>query len=169
MKIRSATLADAKDIAAIHVMSWRAAYSGIIPENILINLNIETKTDSWRSTIEKGSPKLLVAVEDQKILGWAAFGPSRDSGAHSNVAELEAIYVHPQSWGHGSGKCLLVTAFAAMKNDSYKVVTLWVLSENSRAMRFYESQGFVQEIGARKTFDVGGRTLEEVRYRKEIN
>ena len=36
-------------------------------------------------------------------------------------------------------------------------------------MRFYESQGFVQEIGARKTFDVGGRTLEEVRYRKEIN
>ena len=41
---------------------------------------------------------LNLAVEDQKILDLAAFGPSRDSGAHSNVAELEAIYVHPQSW-----------------------------------------------------------------------
>ncbi|HEY6618498.1 MAG TPA: GNAT family N-acetyltransferase [Steroidobacteraceae bacterium] len=49
----------------------------------------------WRESIIKGAPELWVADWNSEIVGWAAFGASRDVDAGETVGELEAIYVMP--------------------------------------------------------------------------
>jgi hypothetical protein len=44
---------------------------------------------------------------------------------------------------------------------------LWVLASNEQARRFYEAAGWRPDGGA-QTIELGGATLEEVRYRREL-
>ena len=76
--IRSASTADAAQIAAVMRDSWRAAYDGIIAPAILdratapdggARIRQSFRTRPWQ--------RMIVAVEDG-IVGYAAFGPERD-------------------------------------------------------------------------------------------
>lgn len=49
MEIRKATIDDVKEMNRIHVLSWKAAYKGIVPQNYLDEL----KEDFWVSAFEK--------------------------------------------------------------------------------------------------------------------
>ena len=51
-----------------------------------------------------------------------------------------------------------------MLAQEYKSVSMWVIAGNERAIRFYERAGFVVEPESRKFFELGGATLEELRY-----
>ncbi len=41
VRIRPATPKDAQGIAWVHVETWRAAYAGLIPANVLAQLSVE--------------------------------------------------------------------------------------------------------------------------------
>ena len=43
MKIRKASFSDAKEIANIHVNSWKTTYKGIIPDEFSHNLSYEKR------------------------------------------------------------------------------------------------------------------------------
>lgn len=49
------------------------------------------------------------------------------------------------------------------KKNGYSKIYLWVLEDNQRARRFYESMGF-QANGDRIVQNIGGKNLVEVRY-----
>jgi ribosomal protein S18 acetylase RimI-like enzyme len=46
----------------------------------------------------------------------------------------------------------------------YVSISLWVIVGNGRAVRFYERAGFAAEPESRKSVEIGGTTLEEMRY-----
>jgi ribosomal protein S18 acetylase RimI-like enzyme len=55
-----------------------------------------------------------------------------------------------------------------LRSEGFIAVTLWVLRDNERALKFYQSYGFVLDIDATKEIERGGKTLSEVRFRKPL-
>ena len=43
-----AELGQADAIAAVHVETWRAAYSGVLPPHVLDGVSVQRRADGWR-------------------------------------------------------------------------------------------------------------------------
>ncbi len=56
-------------------------------------------------------------------------------------------------------------ALARAGEDGYKTVTLWVLSSNDAARRFYETMRFRLDGAAKTDKTADGSQLHEVRFR----
>jgi ribosomal protein S18 acetylase RimI-like enzyme len=166
--IRSATADDARAIATIHVEAWRAAYRGIVPDEYLDSLSIDGRESTWRQNLLAADTSTWVAQESDAVVGWISAGPSRDTDADRSADEIWAVYVAPERWGKGVGSSLCLQAEQHLRTDGCIAVTLWVLKDNERAVKFYQSNGFVLDIGATKERERGGKTLSEVRFRKPL-
>jgi ribosomal protein S18 acetylase RimI-like enzyme len=169
MNIRPALLSDARAIAEVHVRSWQAAYRGIVPDAHLDSLSIDRREMAFREALARGSPEMWVALSDTEPVGWIAFGASRDVAAGASVGEIEAIYVVPSHWATGTGWSLWNAARTRLRERQFEAVTLWVLEENERAIRFYRAAGFVPDVAARKQITIGGKSLWEARYARVLN
>ena len=164
MHIRAAIDGDAMAIAKVHVASWRVAYDGIVPNEVLDTFDAERRVRQWAENIAHDSIETIVAEAHGEIVGFASFGATRDNDAdHNRVAEIQAIYVHPDSWGQRFGRRLCESAIAELVEQSYEQITLWVLKDNPRARRFYELAGFVLD-GKTRTETIGV-PLDVLRYR----
>jgi L-amino acid N-acyltransferase YncA len=107
---------------------------------------------------------VLVAVEEDSLLGFCSLLPSRDDDAFPSTAEIAAIYVDPARWRSGIGASLIRAAFAAARTRDFHEITLWVLSANSAACAFYQSFGFTPD-GQTKIDTRLGFPLDQLRYR----
>ncbi|SDB93146.1 GNAT family N-acetyltransferase [Acinetobacter boissieri] len=169
MTIRIAGIKDAVHIAEIHVKSWRAAYTNIMPQNILDSLSVPEKTAMWTKIIEENNKKLMVYDEALKgIVGWVVYGPSRNIHDEETVAEIEAFYIDPSHFRCGYGKNLYKKVITELKDAGYTKVYLWALSANLNATAFYKKMGMIQNTQEIKYFKIGGESLEEVMYYLEI-
>ena len=193
--IRSASPADAAQIAAVRRESWRAAYQGIISQQIIDRVTVPDGGARIRQSFRIRPWQRMIAAVDSlpaqaggradaqaagpAIVGYASFGPERDvleapwphplttTGAEGQVAELYALYVHPDWWSTGTGRALMDRSLARVRATGYTSITLWVLRDNARARRFYGRAGFAAD-GARHVLDdLGGVT--EVRYRRTLS
>ncbi|ALX15346.1 GCN5 family acetyltransferase [Burkholderia cepacia JBK9] len=161
--IRAATSVDAPAIADIHVASWQATYTDIMPAPFLAGLSVEKRTAAWRYALGAGRPRVALAITNDVPAGWIAYGPTRDTDKDRGWAEIEAIYLHPSYCGQGIGAALVDHACRSLHDAGHAWVSLWVLIKNRRARAFYEREGFVAEDDI-KTFEIGGTPIEEVRY-----
>jgi ribosomal protein S18 acetylase RimI-like enzyme len=161
--IDEATPDDCRAVAQIHVDAWRTAYRGIVDAAYLDGLSVERREANWRQAVANGPARLLVARGGDALLGWVSFGPCRDAGADARRGEIWAIYVAPAAWSRGVGRRLLQAALAQLRLAGHAVATLWVMSENARAIRFYRALGFRLEPGSEQTFQLGGQTVREAR------
>jgi ribosomal protein S18 acetylase RimI-like enzyme len=169
MEIRRALKSDAFGIATVHVRAWQAAYRGIVPDAYLDSLSVDARAKTWREILARGGPEeVWVAVLGCDVAGWIAFGPSRDGHATAHIGELEAIYVSAQYWGGGFGRELLRKARSCLAERGFTTVTLWVLLENTRAIRFYRAAGFAPNRESEKQIIIGGKPLMEIRYEIDL-
>lgn len=165
MKIESASSEDCRGIAEVHVESWQHAYKGILREENLASLSVTEHEAMWRRRVQEQQPShLLVARDAGQVVGFVAFGKSREDDAHEDQAEIWAIYVRPPFWSTGAGRSLWLAASQQICAKGFNVVILWVLASNARAMRFYERAGFVADAQSRRQLEIGGSMLEGVRY-----
>jgi len=166
--VRAATAKDAPRIAEIHVSGWRAAYRGVVPDPHLQRLSVDQRRLYWSSAIAEGEPTVRVAEGCDGLAGWIAFGRSRDAGAAASAGEIWAIYVSPDFWGRGIGRELLNRALDELRAGGFASVSLWVLAKNERACKFYSATGFELDAWSTKTMEIGGASLEEVRYVRSL-
>jgi ribosomal protein S18 acetylase RimI-like enzyme len=190
--IRSASPADAAQIAAVRRDSWLAAYEGIISRAILDRVTAPDggagvrqsfRTRPWQRMIAAVPAVLPQPPTTGKaapgIVGYASFGPELDvlgapwphplsaAGREGRAAELYALYVHPAWWSTGTGRALMDRVLAKVSAGGYLCITLWVLEDNARARRFYGRAGFAPD-GARHVLDdLDGVT--EIRYRRALS
>ena len=169
IRIHRATSADAAAIAGVHVRSWQKAYRGILPQAYLDGLDVGARAEFWRREIaalpEDRRP--WVAVVDGRILGFCAAGPARDDDLPAGCAEVYAIYVDPECWATGAGKALMEHQLTFLRRRGVPEAALWVLADNTRAIGFYE-RGRWSRDGRSRTIAIGGRDVEEVRYRVRL-
>lgn len=169
MQIEQATLNDARAVAEIHVATWRDAYEGIVPAEHFATKTVASREAMWRETIIKGTPTLYVAKLDAKVVGWVSFGPSREKDATKFDAEIWAIYVASSCWSKGLGKALWLKAQSILKENGFQRICLWVLAENSRAIKFYHKMGFATTPIADKEVVMSGKKLKEICLVTEIH
>jgi hypothetical protein len=88
MEIQAATSEDCRAIAEVQVDSWQHAYRGILPEQYLASLSVAEREAMWRRMVERQPSHLLVARAAGQVVGFVAFGASRDEGAPNDRAEI---------------------------------------------------------------------------------
>jgi GNAT superfamily N-acetyltransferase len=164
--VRIATAGDARAIAEIHVASWQQGYRRQLPDSYLKSLSADDRETRWAQSLCDGAAVLL-AEHAGTPLGFVSYGPSRDDDAPETFAEIYGLYVHPDAWSTGKGQQLHDCALAALTAQGSTVVTLWVLTSNDRARRFYSRRGWQLE-GATKVVEMDGVTLCEMRYKRTL-
>lgn len=167
-QVREAGIADVAQVAQIHVRSWQVAYQGLLPEELLAQLDPKQRAERWSRAVIDGDPILLVAVDgaDQPV-GFVAVGASRDDDADGTTGEVYALYLDPDRQRRGHGRALLTASVLHLRETGFSVATLWVAAGNQQAVRFYEDQGWEAD-GTMRRDAVGECQLEQHRYRREL-
>jgi L-amino acid N-acyltransferase YncA len=178
LTVRRATLDDARAIAAVHIASWRAAYRGLLPDRVLDELSLEQRDGDWRGWLAEGGERhfTLVAERDRSLLAFCTLEmPTREADEARNVAEIPALYAHPDAFGSGAGGALMDAATAAMREAGYREAILWMMQGNRRAAAFYERRGWRRDGGARRSdypsiaYASDDERPMEVRYRLPLD
>jgi ribosomal protein S18 acetylase RimI-like enzyme len=161
--VRPATLADVDSVARVRVATWRHAYAGLIPDNVLAGLDpvadAEFFRTNWPSDPAVLARQIQVAERAGEIVGFVRSNACRPSKAEKDpdpapdalgVGEIYAIYVLPEHQGHGVGARLVDAAVSALASRRLAPVVLWVLAENWPSRRFYERVGFAYDGGIKQ-------------------
>ena len=187
LTIRPATPYDAQAIARIRIQGWRFAYQGLISQDYLDSLSVAEDTERMRgylSQLPQNSPpsrsesvqgssdgakrSFMLAVRDDAVLGFCRFGAAPDktdraeraNPAGTMVGRLHSLYIDPDTLGQGIGHTLMDHALSTFAAWGCECATLWVLEGNSRAISFYERQGW-RRTGATKVDQSFGLRLVE--------
>ena len=52
-RIRRAVPGDARGIARVHVETWRSAYAGILPDQVIVQMSVDDKAAAWRQLVQR--------------------------------------------------------------------------------------------------------------------
>jgi len=161
--IRKAVVEDASAIATVHVVAWKEAYRGIVPDEFLNNLSIQRRTPQWENSLsDEGNTyhHAFVAEVNGQVVGFSNYGApqEKDSGFDG---ELFAIYILRSAHKLGIGTLLVEAVVRGMRDLGYESMMVWVLKDNP-ARGFYERLGGVYLY--EKPIDIGGVKLMEVAY-----
>ncbi len=159
--VRWATVEDARALADVHVSSWQRAYAGIFPAQFLEGLDRDRRTRWWRRFIDDGA--MVHVTDPDGVVGFCHADESGDEG----WGEIFSIYVHPDHWGEGHGRDLLMAGEAKLAGLGHERACLWVLEANARGRRFYERQGWAVGKPIRVE-EIGGVQVTELRYEKGL-
>ena len=158
--IRFPTPSDRLAIGHVYCTAWKAAYRGIIPSDYLDGLTDESCAP--RSIGDKGS---LICEAGGKIVGATRFGARRDR-KDAQTGELYSIYVLPERWSTGVGRALFEAAREELRADGFEAFFLWALTDNLRAVRFYERMGMT--ACETRTVSIGGKEVSETRFHQTL-
>lgn len=172
-----ATVEDAGSLAALHRVTWRAAYSTLLPAAVLDGLEAPQVQQAWADTIEGGAT-VLIATEGDDPVGFVVAGPApeddvaaADGTLPSDAAHtvlVSTLLVEPR-WGRrGHGGRLLGAAAAALRETGATRGIVWVPAEDPASLSFYRRVGWDPD-GTVRTLDASGRLLREIRLTGPLN
>jgi GNAT superfamily N-acetyltransferase len=174
--VRPARPADAAEIARIQVVTWRTAYRSVLPGPVLDEWDEAAATATWHAAVTTPPTPghhVLVAVERQTVVGFAAFGPAELSAAQQPdpagpTTEVSTLLVEPR-WGRrGHGSRLLAAVADLARDSGVARLQTWLLEPDTVSAGFFESAGWAPDGWAR-TLDTGGAPLREVRWHALID
>jgi ribosomal protein S18 acetylase RimI-like enzyme len=165
--LRDAVAGDAPAIAAVVVATWRDAYAGLLPDDVLAGLSVAEREAQWRRFVPATAPACCL-VTGSPVCGFVAAGPALQGAGDGDgdgdaVGQVYAIYVLPSSQGRRLGAALLAAAESRLAAAGFATASLWVLTSNTPARRFYESRGW-RTTGETQVEEFAGTTLRETRY-----
>ncbi|NLP82878.1 GNAT family N-acetyltransferase [Microbacterium sp. CFH 90308] len=172
IRVRTATRDDARAISHIRVETWRAAYAGLIAQEVLDQLDAESESErrivSWTRRHADSRMLDLIAERDGTPVGWAAAGPS-DDRERPHDGQLYALYAVPSEWSRGVGHALLLAAEEMLRAAGFRHAHLWVLEGNERAAGFYERHAWREDGGVMVDERViGGHTAFTLHERRRV-
>ena len=186
VSVRPATIEDAADMARLHVLTWRAAYHGMLPDDFLYKiLDIADQTPKWKAiiagTMEPGATKHIMLADigehgvradtrEHSLQGFVIFRPGQGEitldarNPDYKLGLIDSLYVMPDFWGCGLGHAMMKAAFEVLREEKYTDVYLTTFEENITAHGFYERQGGIcAGIGPSMEFE--GKTMASRAYR----
>jgi GNAT superfamily N-acetyltransferase len=172
VRVREAARDDARAISRIRIETWRAAYTGLIAQEVLDQLDAESESQrravSWTRRHADSRVLDFIAERDGTPVGWAAAGPS-DDRERPHDGQLYALYAIPSEWSRGIGHALLLAAEERLRAAGFRRAHLWVLEGNDRAAGFYERHGWREDGGVMADERViGGHTAFTLHERRRV-
>jgi GNAT superfamily N-acetyltransferase len=171
VSVRPARPDDAAEVARVQVVTWRTAYRGVLPMAVLDNWDADAATAAWRRAVETPPTPghgVMVALEGQTVVGFAAFGTAEltsDEQPHAAgpSSELSTLLVEPR-WGRrGHGSRLLAAVTDVVRASGAVRLQTWVLEPDRVSAGFYQSTGWAPDGWAR-TLETGEDPLREIRW-----
>ena len=159
-EIRVAQLDDAEGIARARIVTWQDAYRGMVDDDFLDALSVESATEQLRerliSEASQDAPGVyrLVAVGEGQVVGFCTCGVKPDVPFEGDWF-MYALYVLPSFQGKGVGRALLLRAQEMGRHRGASRMVFGVFSANEPSKTFYVRTGakFV-ETG---DFELGGK------------
>jgi putative acetyltransferase len=108
---------------------WRRTWQLAYPQ-IDFTARLDWWRQRWRDELVPVATITVAETSDGAMLGFVTVDPA--------TFDLDQIVVAPEAWGMGVASALLVEA----KRISPQGLDLHVNKDNTRAVRFYEKQGF---------------------------
>jgi L-amino acid N-acyltransferase YncA len=113
------------------------------------NATFETEVPSWddwdRTHLEGHR---LVALQDDKVVGWAALSPVSERCVYAGVAE-NSVYVAADAQGRGVGRALLEELIAGAERDGIWTIQTGIFPENEASLELHKRCGF-RVVGTRE-------------------
>jgi GNAT superfamily N-acetyltransferase len=173
VELRDATPADAHGIGTVLVRSWRAAYRGLLPDDVLAGLSVPEREKFWSDALTARAPHtgMVVATIADDVVGFAATGPPLVPADRADPAlgDLYALYLVPDVWRRGIGTRLHAAALDRLRAGGFTHAGLWVLDTNERALRFYLHHGWTDTGRTQLDHGPGGVELHERRLRHDLS
>jgi phosphinothricin acetyltransferase len=102
---------------------------------------------AWLMHQRAAGHPVLVAVIDDRVVGWASYGEFRDSRKWPGyrLTVEHTIHVGEEQWGSGVGRRLMEELVERATNAGLHAMIAAVDGENTASVRFHERLGF-QEV-----------------------
>jgi GNAT superfamily N-acetyltransferase len=171
VSVRPARPDDAAAVARVQVVTWRTAYREVLPVAVLDEWDEHAAAESWRTAVTAPPTPghgVLVAVERDEVVGFAAYGPAELTAGESSdpagpTTEIATLLVEPR-WGRrGHGSRLLAAVADLARTTGAARLQVWLPETDDVSARFFESAGWAQQ-GWLRTLDTGAEPLREVRW-----
>ncbi len=113
---------------------------------------LEQRRDRWWCHYKhQGRHRLLVAEQDQEIVGYATSSQLRDKAAYDTSVET-SIYLSPQAQGQGVGTQLYQALFQSLANEDVHRAYAGITLPNEASIALHHKFGFYrvghyQEVG----------------------
>jgi L-amino acid N-acyltransferase YncA len=102
----------------------------------------------WLADHEQEQYPVLVAVDDDVVVGWASFEDFRDSKRRPGYRFTveHSVHVLESHWGKGVGRALMVGLADRARSDGKRVMVAAIDASNLRSIAFHGALGF-SEVG----------------------
>jgi ribosomal protein S18 acetylase RimI-like enzyme len=105
---------------------------------------------------------VLVAHEDERIVGYVKLRPAPLAASSGHVQEINGLAVAPDHQGRGIGHLLLTAARHEAIRRGARRITLRVLGTNTRAQALYLAHGYHIEGRLKDQFLLQGRYVDDI-------
>lgn len=154
IKIRSASINDLEDITNIYNEAILKTVATFDTEEKIIG-----EQKKWFKEHGTKNP-VLVAEENNNIIGWAALSKYSTRCAYSDTAEI-SLYVKDEYQGRGIGKKLMEKIIYEGEKAGLHVIIARITEGNEKSVYLHKSVGFIhvgimKEVGMKfgKRLDV---------------
>jgi len=157
--VRAAVPLDAGPVANIQVRSWQAGASTVTLAAVLAAVEVQAIEEGWTTAISAPpSPRhrMLVAVADGAVVGFAAIAPAGDPDSDpAHEGELVALHVDPSHRVAGHGSRLLAASIDGLRADACSVAYHWINADDLTTRSFLIGAGWAAD-GGRRELDLHG-------------
>jgi phosphinothricin acetyltransferase len=136
-------------IIPLHPSHWEAVKI-IYEEGIATgNATFQTSAPSWDEwDLAHTKKPRLIAVDNDRVLGWAAITPVSGRCVYAGVGEV-SVYVSAEARGKGIGKKLLLALIEESEKENFWTLQAGIFPENNASLAIHAACGF-RVIGTRK-------------------
>ena len=158
--VRLAWPAEAGVISELQRRAWATQYPAEIAEMMLSAMTLAEMTEAWHAAITRpptAAYRVLVAVGEQRVVGFASTTPGQDEDAEPGVCgEIDQFVIDPLAQRRGHGSRLLNACADTLRSDGFRQALWWVNARDEALRKFLTAAGWApdgatREIGSDQT------------------
>lgn len=152
--VRLAMPAEAVQIAAIQRRAWEQLFSAELSAALQGQVTAEDMAEVWHRAITRPPAarfRVLVCVEQGRIVGFATTTPSQDPDAHpADDGQVDEFVIDPAAQRRGHGSRLMHACVDTLRQDGFVRARHWQITTDDIGRRFFLDAGWAADGGARE-------------------
>jgi len=171
--VRLAWPGEADAVAELQRRVWAAELAPEVAAAVLGGVDVAEMADAWRQAISRPPQarfRVLVALEQNRVVGYATTVPSPDPDADAaHDGEVQEFAVDPPARHRGHGSRLLHACADTLRADGFDRARWWVASQDDALRAFLTAAGWGPDGSSREIGSEDGAVrLKQVRLHTDL-